>query len=114
MSFNDLFKPYSPEIRGNLEEYLKAHNGRDADNLFYGAEYFFIMKDKGFLIPYSTCIRIDLSPAPDQSCFVNSDFLLESRGHGKLNMSMIGAKKGIYNPDEILKNQKWSILGLKI
>jgi len=114
MSFNDLFKPYSPEIIGNLEDYLKEYNGLGADNLFYGAEYFFIMKDKGFLVPYPTCIRIDLSPAPDQRYFANSDFLLESRGHGKWNMSMIGAKKGIYEPDKVLKNQKWSILGLKI
>ena len=45
MSFEDLFKPYSPEIKGDLETYLRKHDGTMADNFFHGLQYFFIIKD---------------------------------------------------------------------
>ena len=114
MDYNDLFKPYSPEIRGDLEEYLREHDGSCADNLFYGPDYFFVIKDKGIMIPEFTHIRVDQSPAPDVGYFVNSDYLLESRGHGQQNMSLMGAKEGVYDPNEALKDRKWSILGLSL
>ncbi|MEK6890871.1 MAG: hypothetical protein AABX03_01915 [Nanoarchaeota archaeon] len=114
MNVNDLFKPYSPEIRGDLEEYLREHNGMSADNLFHGPEYFFIIGEKGFIVPDWTYVRVDQSPIPDIGYFVNSDYLLESSGHGEPNMSLMGAKKGIYDPKEILKNKNWSISHLNL
>lgn len=41
----------------------------------------------------------------DIGYFVNSNYLLESKGYGKQNMSLIMAKKGIYNPKKVLKNK---------
>jgi len=114
MVFDDMFKPYSPEIRGNLEEYLRNHDGSTADNQFHGPEYFFVIKDKGLMIPRVTFLRVDQSPAPDIGYFVNSDYLLESRGPGPQNMSSMGAKEGVYDPNEALKDQTWSISGLNI
>lgn len=114
MDIRDLFKPYSPKIRGDLGEYLREHDGRSADNLFYGPKYFFIIKNKGWMVPNMTHIRVDQSPIPDISYFINSDYLLESRGHGHQNMSLMGAKKGVYDPKKALKNQKWSISWLKL
>lgn len=114
MSFDDLFKPYSPEIRGDLEEYLRQHDGFSADNLFRGPEYFFIIKERGFIIPNVTCVRVDQSPIPDVGYFVNSDYLLESYGAGEYNMSLVGAEKGVYDPNVVLKNKNWSINPLNL
>ena len=55
-----------------------------------------------------------MSPIPDIGYFVNSDYLLESRGHGRQNMSLMGAKKSVYDPNEALKDKIWSISGLKL
>ena len=101
-------------VRGDLEEYLRECEGGCADNLFYGAEYFFEIKNRGLMIPGVTCLRVDQSPAPDIGYFVNKDYLLESRGHGHQNMSLMGAKEGVYNPTEALKDKMWSISGLKL
>ena len=114
MSFEDMFKPYSPEIRGDLEEYLRSCKKGCADNLFYGAEYFFEIKKRNLIIPRLTCLRVGQSPAPDISYFVNDGYQLESRGYGNSNMSLIGAKKGVYDPAEALKAKIWSISGLKL
>lgn len=114
MGFEDLFKPYSPEIRGDLETYLREHDGTQADNLFHGPQYFFIIKEKGLIIPRSTCIRVNQSPIPDVCYFVNADYLLESVGQGEYNMSAMGAKKGVYDPNEVLKDRVWSILHLNL
>jgi hypothetical protein len=108
----DMFKPYSKEIRGDLEAYLREHDGINASNVFYGAKYFFEIKDRGLIIPRITSVRIYLSPAPDNSYFVNNDLLLESNGGREYNVSCIEAKKGIYNPSKILKRRIWSISGL--
>ena len=109
-----MFKPYSPEIRGDLEEYLREHDGISADNLFYGPKYFFEIRDRRLMIPGVTCVRVNQSPLPDIGYFVNSDYLLESMGPGHQNMSLIGAKKGIYDPNKALNNLNWSISGLKL
>jgi hypothetical protein len=114
MRSEDLFKPYSPELRGNLEKYLREYNGLTASNHFFGPEYFFIIKNKGLMIPVFTWLRVGHSPAPDRGYFVNSDYLLESRGSGEPNMSLVPAGKGVYDPHKILENKSWSIYGLKI
>ena len=114
MDFQDLFKPYSPEVRGDLEKYLIECDGGNAVNNFYGPEYFFKIKDKGFMVPEMTYIRVNQSPIPDLVYFVNSNFLLESRSIGEHNMSCVGAEKGVYNPRVALRNKHWSISGLKI
>ena len=107
-------EPYSPETKGDLEEYLRKYDGRMADNLFFGPEYFFVIRDKKLIIPYATFIRVNASPLPDVRYFVNSEFLLESRGTGEPNMSCVGAEKGVYDPKKALKGKLWSILGLDI
>jgi len=107
-------KHYSPEIKGDLEEYLRKYNGSVADNMFSGPEYFFVIKDKGWMVPGSTCIRVTQNPIPDIGYFVNSDYLLESLGAGRPNMSLTGANKGVYNPNEALKGKIWSIHGLNL
>ena len=61
MNYNDLFKPYSPEIRGDLEVYLREYDGSSADNLFYGPEYFFVIKKNGWMVPGQTWIRVNQS-----------------------------------------------------
>ncbi len=104
---------YSPEM-GDLEDYLRSHRGGCADNLFYGSEYFFVMKERGWIVPGQTGIRVDESPIPDASYFVNSDFMLESRGGGTENMSCMPAKKGVYNPSRVLKSKRWSIIGFRL
>lgn len=109
MDDRDLFKPYSPEIRGDLEEYLAERELAMADNLFFGPEYFFEIRDRKLMIPGVTSLRIDRSPIPDLGYFVNSDFLLESAGEGPQNMSLMGAKKGVYDPNDALKDKFWSI-----
>lgn len=114
MGFEDMFKPYSPELRGDLEEYLREREQGGADNMFHGPQYFFVIRDKGLMISGLTCIRVDQSPAPDILYFVNSDYLLESRGRGHENMSLIKAKKGVYDPNEALKDKVWSIFDLNL
>jgi len=114
MSHFDAFKPYSPDTRGDLEEYLREHDGHSADNLFRGSEYFIVIRDKGYLIPGVSVLRVDRSPAPDLGYFVNSNLMLESAGVGRQNMSMVGAEKGVYDPLTTLKNVSWSISGLNL
>ena len=104
---------YSPEM-GDLEEYLRQHHGGSADNLFYGSRYFFVMKKRGWMVPSQTGVRVDESPIPDKSYFVNSDFMLESRGGGTENMSCMPARKGVYEPSRVLKGKRWSIIGLRL
>lgn len=111
---DDLFKPYSPELREDLEEYLREYDGRNADNRFCGAKYFFEIRDKGLMIPGFTLIRVCSSPVPDVIYSVNDDFMLESSGRGKLNMSAVGAEKGVYDPRKVLKKKLWSIHGLNL
>jgi len=112
-NFDD-FKPYSYKTHGNLEDYLKTHHGSSADNRFLGPNCFFIIKRKGLMIPGFTYVRVDRSPVPDISYFVNSDYLLESSGTGEWNMSCIGAEKGVYKLKDALKNKTWSISGLDL
>jgi|SRR3989344_3105340 len=114
MGFDDVFKPYSPKIHGDLEEYLREHDGTRADNAFFGPRYFFVMKKRGLIVPRATWVRVNQSPLPDIAYFVNSDFLLESQNQGPENMSCMGAKKGIYDPTRALKDQSWSISGLNL
>ena len=114
MDYYDLFKPYSPEIRGDLEAYLREHDGSSAGSLFYGPEYFFIIKDSGWMVPGRTWIRVNQSPVPDVAYVVNSDFRLESGGRGEENMSCVEATKGVYNPSKTLIKKTWSILGLNL
>lgn len=109
-----MFKPYSPELRGDLEEYLREREQGRVDNMFHGPQYFFVIRDKGLMIPGLTCVRVDQSPVPDILYFVNSDYLLESRGGGHENMSLIKAKKGVYDPNEALKDKIWSISDLNL
>jgi len=104
---------YSPETKGDLEEYLRTTAGPEMDNLFEGTEYFIIIKEKGLLEPGSTMFRVNNSPLPDVVYFVNDDYLLESRG-GSSNMSTMDAKKGVYEPKEALEGNQWSIHGLKL
>jgi len=114
MKSTDLFKPYSPEIRGALKEYLRTHDGTATSNIFHGPKYFFIIKERGFMIPGMTWIRVGQSPAPDIGYIVNSDYLLESGGPGEQNMSLMDAKAGVYDPKDALKDQIWSISGLDL
>ncbi len=51
MEFNDLFKPYSFELKGNLKEYLIEREMGRANNLFFGSEHFFMIRDEGFMRP---------------------------------------------------------------
>lgn len=112
MDYSDLFKPYSLEIRGDLEVYLEEHDGGSADNLFYDPDYFFVIKNKNWMIPLQTWIRVNQSPIPDILYVVNHDFMLESNGRGRENMSCVGAKRGIYDPSRALRGKMWSIFGL--
>jgi hypothetical protein len=114
MNFLDLFKPYSPAIRGDLKTYLTEHDGSGADNLFYGPKYFHIMKKNGIISPGITWIRVDRSPIPDIAYVINSNYDLESTGAGKLNMSLIGAEAGIYDPNKALKRKLWSIYNFNV
>ncbi len=107
-----VIKPYSPKIRGELEEYLREHDGSNVSNLFFGPKYFFIIRDKGLMIPELSLVRVSQSPAPDIAFFVNSDYLLEGYGSGEYNMSCIRASKGIYEPGKVLRRKCWSISGL--
>ncbi len=43
-------EPYSPEIKGDLVEYLIGCTLGGAHNLFYESKYFFVMRDRGILV----------------------------------------------------------------
>jgi hypothetical protein len=114
MGFYDLFRPYSAKNNEDLKKYLKEHDGHSTNNLFHGSKYFFVMRDMRLMIPNSTYIRVDQSPAPDIGYFVNSNFLLESSGEGVQNMSLVGARKRVYNPAKALKGKNWSVSHLNL
>lgn len=114
MNYDDMVRPYSPERRGDLEEYLRNHDGHYADNLFQGTKYFFVIRKKGWIVPGLTFIRISQSPIPDIAYLVNSDFMLESSGRGEENMSCAGASKGVHDPSKVLRKKLWSIFGLNL
>jgi len=80
--------------------------------MFFRPEYFFVLRDKGLLVPDISVVRVNRSPAPDIGYFVNLDFLLESHGEGRNNMSFVGAKKGIYDPNKVLRKKTWSVSNL--
>ena len=114
MGFHDPFRAYAPRFHGELEAYLVGREIGGADNLFRGTRYFFVIRDRGFMKPGITYVRIDNSFVPDTRYFVNSGFMLESRGRSHANMSLVGAEIGVYDPDTVLRNQFWSIFGLII
>jgi hypothetical protein len=113
-AFEDMFAPYSPEKKGELLEYLRSCDENSTDNLFLGPEYLQKIIDLGIILPGITIVRVSQNPMPDAVYFVNDQFLLESRGGGVYNMSAVSAKPGVYKPEEILKNKRWSISGLKL
>ena len=106
--------PYSFEFYGDLERYLIDRNMTSTENLFFGFSDFFEIKKRGFLIPNITLIRVNDSPIPDKTYFVNKHFLLESKSEGEYNMSSVGAAKGVYAPKKILHKKAWSIYGLNL
>lgn len=112
-SIYNMFAPYSSEKRGDLLKYLKSCDENSADNLFRGPEHLKQIIDLGLVSPGFTVIRVDNSPAPDSTYFINKENLLESSGQGEYNMSAVSAPKGTYKPEKILKNRNWSILGLR-
>lgn len=105
---------YSPETDGELKEYLRKCETSCAGNVFYGPEHYFSIRDKGLMIPGFTCVRMAQSLGPDEGYFVNSEFMLESRVQGEYNMSFMGGEKGVYDPNELLKDKLWSIHWLDI
>ncbi len=107
-----MFKPYSKELKGDLEAYLKERFRGQADNMFYGSEHFFEIKDLGLIRPGISYVRVNMSPIPDTGYMINENYLLESTGQGNFNMSLMGAKEGVYDPKVALKDQIWSISGL--
>ena len=107
-------KPYSQEIYGDLIDYLRKYKGFGTDNMFRGAEYFFEMKDRGFIIPEISFIRVNRVFGPDIGYIVSKDYMLESPGQKESNMSLIGAEEKVYDPKEALEDQLWSITGLKL
>jgi len=110
----DLMRPYSPRIHGPLLKYLEEHDGSNADNFFKGSRYFFIIKDKGFVVPRRTIVRVNRNPIPDACYTVMPDFTLRSWGVGRINMSAVGAEKGVYDPRKELRGKSWSIIGLNL
>jgi hypothetical protein len=109
----DLFRAdYSPERRGDLLDYLRESDEGSFDNCFIGPEYFFVIKEKGLIVPNLTSVRVNMSPAPDLFYLINDEFLLQSNGGGEYNMSCIDAPRGIYDPSKILVRKAWSIYHL--
>lgn len=109
MNYEDQFKPYTPEIRGDLVEYLRGCEFHRISNLFNGPKYFLEMREKGLLIPRISFIRVNQSPIPDIGYIVNNELLLESDGPGRYNMSMMFAENGVYTPEQALTGNNWSI-----
>jgi hypothetical protein len=114
MTFEEMFKSYSFETKGDLEEYLRNCENSYASPMFYGFKYFLEIKEKKLIIPNTTYLYIMQSHIPDIGYIVNNDFMLQSRGQGEYNMSLMGAKKGIYDPKKVLNKKMWSIGGLNI
>lgn len=105
---NALDPTYSRRTQGDLEAYLREHDGFGTSNQFRGYRYFPIIMRMGIVRP-GTGVRVSKSPAPDTDYFVNDDFMLESNGEGEYNMSCTGAPRGVYNPREVLRGAVWSI-----
>lgn len=114
MNYLDMYNPYSPETRGDLKEYLSKYDGSQADNMFKGSKYFHEVIKNGWFFPNFTSVRVNRSPAPDISLVVREDGKLEGFGTGEMNMSCVGAEKGVYEPEEVLEDVIWSISPLKL
>jgi hypothetical protein len=114
MRFEDLFAPYSPKRKGELRDYLLHCEENGIANHFYGPKYYFAIQKSGLMIPQSTWVRVSKSPAPDIGYIVNAEYLLESGGAGRQNMSLVGAKAGISTPEQALKSAHWSIHNLRL
>jgi hypothetical protein len=108
MTKQNLFEPFSPVTMGDLETYLIEHERISESDVFYGAEKFFQLKDKGLIVPLRTSLIVLHSYAEDHSYFVNEDFLLQ---RGSYEMSHISVMKETYYPSVVLKNNNWSISG---
>ena len=113
MGIDEMFRPYSPEGKGDLMAYLREHDGFGVDNMFHGPEHFFAIKELGLMEPDVTCLRVAQHPIADIAYFVNRGFMLESHGVGERNMSLVGAEKGVYDPKKALKGRHWSIYYMK-
>ncbi|MEK6859024.1 MAG: hypothetical protein AABX53_03900 [Nanoarchaeota archaeon] len=114
MGFEDFFKPYSSETRGDLEAYLREYDCGFASNHFFGAREYTVIRDKGWIVPGVSWVRVGSSPAPDIAYGINSKFMLTSDGPGPYNMSHMGAPKGVYAPEKALKGRHWTIYLLNL
>jgi hypothetical protein len=112
--FEDAFKPYSRERRGDLLKYLRECEDGSADNLFYGIRHFPEIVELGVIDPRVTWVRVGQSPVPDIGYSVTPDFKLRGMGAGEYNMSCVGAPEGIYDPRKALRGKLWSIINLRL
>ena len=109
----EMFAPYSHK-KGELVSYLREHDGRSAGNLFLDVQYYFVMTERGLLMPERTWVRVGRSPAPDEGYFVNEDFMLESKGRGDENMSLVAGEMGVHDPEVLLRGKYWSVYDLNV
>lgn len=98
---------YNPKTDGTLEEYLTTHNGRSAFPLFRGLKYFNVMKERGWLEPRWTIVRLMWNSfRGDEHFIVTEDFQLEG-----MEGPAHSGREGIHAPSKILKmnGPRWEI-----
>ncbi len=106
--------PYTPEIHGEITNYLKEYDGSMTDNLFLGYTWFEKMRDSDILMPNCTLIRVAYNHTPDICYTVTDSFKLHGLDTQNWNMSAVPAQPGEYEPRPILERKLWSIHGVNI
>ena len=114
MIFEEMFKPYSFELKGDLLEYLRNCENSSCSPNFYDFQHFFEIKEKKLIIPNHTIVHTNNSHIPDVGYIIDDNFMLKSNGPGEYNMSLMFAEKGIYDSKKILNKKFWSITGLDL
>lgn len=88
---------FNPE-QEDLEDYLDTHDGRAAFPLFRGVDIFHVMREKGWLAPRYTIVRLMWNfGREDEHFFVTEDFQLQG-----IEAAHHGGREGIHSPEEIL------------
>ncbi len=96
-------RPFSPETHGSIIDYVRERDHQSVDNLFFGPDPYFALKEANLLVPDQTTLRVNRSPIPDIAYLVDDN--LRSR---PANMSLMDAEEGTYDPREVLKDKHWS------
>ena len=100
-SFDKEFYVYSPKIHGSLEKYLQKYNGITTFPLFRGIEWFYVLRDRCYLLPEFSTIRLMWNVGRGDEHFdVDEDYRLVGIGNGSFH----AGRPGVHKPEDIIKD----------